>query len=142
MENGPEQVVFTVLGLAAVALYIVMVVDGVKVAKQKGRSPHWMWFALHPVGGVIVYICLRGVKPLQRCPRCGTQVPLFVEVCPACRHAFVGSLPERSAVIPAETGTLPGLVTQQISELRRMLDLGLISQEEFDEKKKQILAKM
>ena len=142
MDKTAELVLAPLVGVAAIVFYIVMVVHGVKIAKRKGRSPHWMWFALHPLSGVIAYICLRRARPLQRCPRCSTRVPVVYEVCPACRYAFAESIPQKGATIPTDGETSAGLVRQDLSELKKMLDLGLITQPEFDEKKKQILSKM
>ena len=34
------------------------VVHGIEMARRKGRSPQWMWFALHPVLGWVAYGCL------------------------------------------------------------------------------------
>ncbi len=48
------------------ALWIVPVVLGVRAAKEKGRSPHWMWFGLHPVSGWITYFWLRSARPVER----------------------------------------------------------------------------
>lgn len=139
-----DKLVQYVLAAAGFALYIMMIVHGVKVAKRKGRSPHWMWFALHPLPGLIAYICLRNARHLQRCPQCRTKVAMVFEVCPACRYRFGEPIPQKAgAITPTATiETSPGVVTQQLSELKRMLDLGLITQAEFDEKKKQILGKL
>ncbi len=38
---------------------IIPVVLGIKAAKRKGVSPHWMWFGLHPLGGWIAYLVIR-----------------------------------------------------------------------------------
>lgn len=50
--------------LLILALYIAPVVLGVRVAKARGRSPHWMWFGLHPVSGWIAYFWLRSSRPV------------------------------------------------------------------------------
>ena len=52
-----EQVPFVVIGV--LALTIIPVVLGIKAAKRKGVSPHWMWFGLHPLGGWIAYLVIR-----------------------------------------------------------------------------------
>ena len=52
-----DQVPFVVIGV--LALTIVPVVLGIKAAKRKGVSPHWMWFGVHPLGGWIAYLVIR-----------------------------------------------------------------------------------
>ncbi len=32
---------------------------GLRAAKAKGRSPHWMWLGIHPVSGWIAFVWLR-----------------------------------------------------------------------------------
>ena len=68
-----DQVPFVVFGV--LALTIVPVVLGIKAAKRKGVSPHWMWFGVHPVGGWIAYLVIRSRpdrKPAPM-PRRGTR---------------------------------------------------------------------
>jgi hypothetical protein len=56
-EMRAEDVVGLVIGLAvviiALSLYIGLIVLGVRMAKRKNRSPHWFWFAVHPMGLII-----------------------------------------------------------------------------------------
>ena len=133
--------VFALLALVVVALYCVMVVDGVRIAKRKGRSPHWMWFALHPIGGLIAWICLRAASPVRVCPRCSGRTPLWAAACVKCAQPFGDSL-QRFDTHSRATAASPDRITQQILELKRMLDLGLITQQEFDDKKAQALANL
>jgi hypothetical protein len=46
-------VVGLVIVVGVLTVYIGLIVLGVKTAKGKNRSPHWMWFALHPLGLLI-----------------------------------------------------------------------------------------
>jgi len=58
-----ELVPFVVIGV--LALTITPVILGIKAAKRKGISPHWMWFGLHPIGGWIAYLIIRS-RPDRR----------------------------------------------------------------------------
>jgi len=42
-----------------VALWIPPIVLGVKWARLKGVSPHWMWFGVHPLGAWIAFAVIR-----------------------------------------------------------------------------------
>ncbi|MBL0314116.1 MAG: hypothetical protein IPP78_15750 [Holophagaceae bacterium] len=46
-------------------LWIWPIFLGIKAAKEKHRSPHWMWFGIHPIGGWIALAILRSVKPMN-----------------------------------------------------------------------------
>src|SRR6185295_18877289 len=43
--------------------WIFPIAKGLKIAKAKSRSPHWMWFGIHPLGGWIALIVLRRATP-------------------------------------------------------------------------------
>jgi hypothetical protein len=55
-REGPVLAVFVVVLLGLTLLPVIL---GVRAARAKGRSPHWMWFGVHPVTGWIAYIWLR-----------------------------------------------------------------------------------
>jgi len=84
----PEDVVglvfALVIGVAVLAIYIGLVVLGVKIAIRKNRSPHWMWFAIHPVGLIITLIVMASLSPLKRCPQCGNTTPERARLCGFC----------------------------------------------------------
>jgi hypothetical protein len=58
-----DQVPFVVI--VVLALTVTPVILGIKAAKRKGISPHWMWFGLHPLGGWIAYLIIRS-RPDRR----------------------------------------------------------------------------
>ena len=62
MEKGLE-LVFVALSLIALVggFWIWPIFLGIKAAKEKGRSPHWMWFGLNPLGGWIALAVLRSL---------------------------------------------------------------------------------
>jgi len=64
-----EDVIAMVISLVAIVVfltvYIGLIVLGVKIAKRKNRSPHWMWFAVHPVGLIITLIVMACLSPLN-----------------------------------------------------------------------------
>ncbi len=75
-------------GLLVVVGWVLCVVFGIILAKRKNRSPHWMWFGLHPLGALIVWIVMLCVGPLKRCPDCRKKVEEVARVCPYCTHPF------------------------------------------------------
>jgi hypothetical protein len=82
--------------LTVVVLYYIWVWPiraGVRVAKSKGRSPHWMWFGVHPLGAWIALAVLRTARPLKMCPRCSEALPMHARCCPYCSHEFDLSVP-------------------------------------------------
>ena len=40
-------------------LWLYPIVNGVKAARRRGLSPHWMWFGIHPLGAWIAFAVLR-----------------------------------------------------------------------------------
>ena len=80
-------------GIAIVAIFIVLIllgawacliIFGIKAAKKKGRSPQWMWFGIHPMGALIVFIVMMVIEPLKPCPQCARPTPTGAQVCPFC----------------------------------------------------------
>ena len=51
-------------GMSLYIVWFLPVRAGLRMARSKNRSPHWMWFGLHPVGAWIVYFLLARSKPL------------------------------------------------------------------------------
>lgn len=51
------------------AAWILPVVLGLRLARRKGVSPHWMWFGLYPLAGWIPYLMIAARPP---CPSCGS----------------------------------------------------------------------
>lgn len=71
--------------LLLVAIWLLPVVYGVKAARSKGISPHWMWFGLHPFGAWIAFLVIRfGVRPRKRCPQCAETLLGHAKVCAYC----------------------------------------------------------
>ena len=66
-----------------------LVVFGIKAAKKKNRSPHWMWFGVHPLGALIVFIVMMVLEPLKLCPQCARPSPAGARLCPFCAYSFV-----------------------------------------------------
>lgn len=70
-----------------------LIVFGVKAAKKKNRSPQWMWFGVHPMGALIVFIVMMVLDPLKLCPRCARPTPTGAQVCPYCAHSLAPAPP-------------------------------------------------
>ena len=48
--------------LLFMAFWITPVVFGIRAARKKLRSPHWMWFGVHPIGGWITFAVLASLS--------------------------------------------------------------------------------
>ena len=98
----PEDVVGLVVGLViafvALAIYIGLIVLGVKIAIRKNRSPHWMWFAIHPLGLLITLIVMASLSPLKRCPQCRQTTQQHARLCGFCGYNYAmpgGFMPQQ-----------------------------------------------
>ncbi len=75
--------------VAVLAIYIGLIVLGVSIAKRKNRSPHWMWFAIHPMGLLITLIVMACLSPLKRCPQCSQTTEQYARICGICGYSYV-----------------------------------------------------
>ena len=76
------------LGLFILVLWIGAIIMGVKTAKKKGRSPHWMWFSINPLGALIALAVLASLQSLKKCAGCGEWLKPHARVCAYCGHTF------------------------------------------------------
>jgi len=104
-----DEIVSLVIALVVVVLvlsvYIGLIVLGVTIAKRKNRSPHWMWFAIHPLGLLITLIVMACLSPLMRCPHCAQTTQTHARLCPFCGYNFMmpGALaPQQPVYIPPQ----------------------------------------
>ncbi len=92
-----DDVIGLVIGLGIIVVfltvYIGLIVLGVKTAKRKNRSPHWFWFAVHPVGLIITLIVMAALSPLKRCPRCAQTSPQGARLCGFCGYDYMAATP-------------------------------------------------
>ena len=70
-----------------------LIVFGIKAAKKKNRSPHWMWFGVHPIGALVVFIVMMVLEPQKLCPQCARPSPPGARVCPYCTYSFSAAPP-------------------------------------------------
>ena len=81
-------IIALVIVLVVLAIYIGFIVLGVKLAIRKNRSPHWMWFAIHPVGLLVTLIVMACLSPLKRCPQCRQTTPEHARLCGFCGYNY------------------------------------------------------
>lgn len=98
-DEGQAAAIIVVLFIVLICLGIwaSLIVFGVKAAKKKNRSPHWMWFGVHPLGALIVLIVMMVLEPLKLCPQCARPTPTGAQFCPYCAYSLA----------PAPPGTPP-----------------------------------
>ncbi|HEV2022982.1 MAG TPA: zinc ribbon domain-containing protein [Terriglobales bacterium] len=94
-DQGQAVAIIAVLVMVLIFLGIwaCLIVFGVKAANKKHRSPHWMWFGIHPVGALIAFIVMMCLDPLRLCPQCGRPVPSGARVCPYCAFSLAPAAP-------------------------------------------------
>lgn len=81
-------VVGLVILVVVLTVYIGLIVLGVTIAKRKNRSPHWMWFAIHPLGLLITLIVMASLSPLKRCPHCAQTTQTYARLCAFCGYDY------------------------------------------------------
>jgi uncharacterized membrane protein YhaH (DUF805 family) len=74
--------------LLILAIWIVPIPLGIKKAKKKGHSPHWMWFGVFPIYGWLVFLILCLVPKIKRCTNCGEKNKLYAKTCQRCNNVF------------------------------------------------------
>lgn len=87
--------------LILLGIWASLIVFGVKTAKQKNRSPHWMWLGIHPVGALVAFLLVMCLEPLKLCPQCARPSPAGARFCPYCTFNLAA----------AEPGAPPGGLT-------------------------------
>lgn len=87
-EEAAGLVIVLVIMLLVLTVYIGLIVLGVKMAIRKNRSPHWMWFGIHPVGLLITLIVMACLSPLKRCPQCGQTTQQHAHLCGFCGYNY------------------------------------------------------
>lgn len=98
-----DQAVAVIISVVIVVVYAGLIILGVRLAKSKNRSPHWMWFAIHPIGLVVVLIVMACLSPLKRCPQCARTVHRDARLCSFCGYALtsVANLAQPATGVPA-----------------------------------------
>src|SRR6266478_6196105 len=81
-------VIALVIVVVMLAVYIGLIVLGVTMARRKNRSPHWMWFAIHPLGLLITLIVMASLSPLKRCPQCRQTTQEHAHLCGFCGYNY------------------------------------------------------
>jgi hypothetical protein len=63
LPNSARVLLALLAGVGIPIIWILPIVLGVRAARRKGVSPHWMWFGVHPLGAWIAFLIIRfGVK--------------------------------------------------------------------------------
>ncbi|MBM4161180.1 MAG: hypothetical protein FJ217_08775 [Ignavibacteria bacterium] len=82
----PLMIVFLLVGAAV--CWVIPIILGVRAARKRNRSPHWMWLGTYPVLGWIVVAVISSLPPLRECPQCAEKVKAHAKVCRYCAHRF------------------------------------------------------
>jgi GYF domain 2 len=52
-------IVMIPVSLAIIALWIYSLIGGIRAARRKGISPHWMWFGVNPLTGLFAFAIIK-----------------------------------------------------------------------------------
>jgi hypothetical protein len=74
--------------IAVGVLWVLPIVLGVRAARSKNRSPHWMWFGFYPLLAWIPYLVIRSLPTLRTCAHCFEKANIEARVCPHCTRSF------------------------------------------------------
>lgn len=85
------------VALIALSIWGTLIYLGIRAARKRNRSPHWMWFGIHPMGALIACIVMHCLSPLQVCPQCKQKSQPGARVCPFCSYSFQQPAPMATA---------------------------------------------
>jgi hypothetical protein len=78
----------TIIILLVLSLWIIPIPLGIRTARQKNRSPHWMWFGILPIYGLVVFIILSFIPAVKICPSCKEKNKIYAKTCQRCNNKF------------------------------------------------------
>lgn len=131
-----DQIAPLIVAFVGLVLYIGLIILGIRLAKSKNRSPHWMWFAIHPLGLIIVLIVIASISPLRRCPHCAEKLKAHARICSYCGYRFsansIGSTSSRQELassVAQAAGSLGNAALAMLGKMEEMLEKPLSPQE-------------
>lgn len=78
----------TVIIIGVLVLWVLPVLLGIREARTKNRSPHWMWTCIYPLLAWIPYLVMRSLPRLKNCPQCAEKVNENARICRYCGSRF------------------------------------------------------
>jgi uncharacterized membrane protein YhaH (DUF805 family) len=85
---GGIKMMDAIIILFVLSLWIVPIPLGIRRAKQKNRSPHWMWFGILPIYGWVVFLILSFIPAVKICPNCKEKNKIYAKTCQRCNSKF------------------------------------------------------
>lgn len=74
--------------IAVITFWGIPIFLGIRIAKKKNLSPHWMWVGVNPLLGWIAFAVLNELKPKKECINCGEKLKMHAKVCAYCNNPF------------------------------------------------------
>jgi hypothetical protein len=71
-----------------ILLWVGPIFVGIRAAKQKNRTAHWLWFGVHPIGALITWMVIELSPALRICPLCKGKTNASSKFCPHCSQPF------------------------------------------------------
>lgn len=109
MNSDTAVVGILLYGIGIIVGWVIPIRYGIRTAKAKGYSPHWMWFGIYPVGGWIAWLILACLARRQQCRNCGGYLASHFRVCPYCSQGVLAApafLPPQLANLQVELDTV------------------------------------
>jgi len=69
-------------------IWILPIIIGVKIAKKKHISPHFMWIGILPIWGLIVMTIICLLPELKICSKCTEKNKKYARYCQKCNNEF------------------------------------------------------
>jgi hypothetical protein len=72
------------LSASIILLWALPIFLGIRAAKRKNRSAHWLWFGVHPAGALITWLVIELSSALKICSNCRGKTSASSNFCPHC----------------------------------------------------------
>jgi hypothetical protein len=99
MNGDAISALFGIAIMAALG-WVVPIHFGVRIAKSKGYSPHWMWFGVYPITGWITWLVLACLPQRHPCSTCGSFLGPRYRVCPYCGNDVAANPKTATPLLP------------------------------------------
>jgi len=112
-----------VLGIVIAPAWVLALIFGIRAARRKGISPHWMWFGIHPLGAFIACPIIMWGVAAHVCPQCNTPIHRGVPSCPSCKAPFWTSLRPVVTLMPVSCSTTEPTPNPSVSPPPMIVDM-------------------
>jgi hypothetical protein len=80
--------IFIFDALIIILLWVLPIILGIRAAKRKHRSAHWLWFGIYPGGALITWLVIELSTGIKTCSNCKGKTSALSKYCPHCSQPF------------------------------------------------------